>query len=35
VARRNTLAFGTGQTIEAKLVSNLDTGMDARKGSTE
>jgi hypothetical protein len=24
VARRNTLAFGTRQTIEAKLVSNLD-----------
>jgi hypothetical protein len=35
VARRNTLAFGTQQTIEAKLVSNLDNRMAARKGSTE
>ena len=29
VARRNTLALGTEQTIEAKLVSNLDARMDA------
>jgi GntR family transcriptional repressor for pyruvate dehydrogenase complex len=35
VARRNTLAVGTQHTIEAKLVSNLDTRMDARRGSTE
>jgi GntR family transcriptional repressor for pyruvate dehydrogenase complex len=35
VARRNTLALGTQQTIEAKLVSNLDTRSDGRKGSSE
>jgi GntR family transcriptional repressor for pyruvate dehydrogenase complex len=33
-ARRNTLALGTPHTIEAKLVSNLDTRMAGRKGST-
>ena len=32
-ARRNTLAFGTDQTIEAKLVSNLDVLPNGRKGS--
>ncbi len=33
VARRTTLAFGTDQTIEAKLVSNLDVRRNGRKGS--
>jgi GntR family transcriptional regulator, transcriptional repressor for pyruvate dehydrogenase complex len=29
-ARRNTLAFGTGQTIEAKLMSDLEARRDPR-----
>jgi GntR family transcriptional regulator, transcriptional repressor for pyruvate dehydrogenase complex len=32
-ARRTTLAFGSDQTIEAKLVSNLDLSPNGRKGS--
>jgi GntR family transcriptional regulator, transcriptional repressor for pyruvate dehydrogenase complex len=32
-ARRNTLAFGTHQTIEAKLVANLDVHPNGKKGS--